>query len=259
MFQKFIEGRIVGRTDYTDTLFSLRFEADLGNFIAGQFCRVGLRLPALANLPAGDDVVMRAYSLVNAPTERPFEIILSKVDAAMGGVLSPHLHALDVGASLCVSPRTNGYFSMPEVPDAKVLWGLCTGTAIGPYLSFLKTDAPWKKFERIVFVHAVRTAAELTYREQIERIARAHPTQFQYIPFVSREDVAHAMRGRIPAAIIDGSLEARAGLALAADSAHCMLCGNPDMVRDTSAVLHARGMRKHRPKFPGHITVEAYW
>ena len=258
MSQKFIEARVVGRTDHTATLFSLQFEADLDAFTAGQFCRVGLPLP-LADASAGEEIVMRAYSLVNAPDERPHEIILSKVEVAQGGVLSPHLHQLKVGDRLCVSPRSNGFFSMPEVPDAEVLWGLSTGTAIGPYLSFMKTAMLWNKFERVVFVHAVRTAAELTYRDQIDAIARQHPARFQYIPFVSREPHPGAMRGRIPAAIADGSLERKANTALLVETAHCMLCGNPEMVADTVAVLKARGLRKHRPKHPGHITVEAYW
>jgi ferredoxin/flavodoxin---NADP+ reductase len=257
MSAKFIEARVVGRIDYTPSLFSLQFDAALDTFTAGQFCRVGLRLPLVSG--ADDDVVMRAYSLVNAPDERPYEIILTKVEASAGGVLSPYLHELKIGDVLCASPRTNGFFTMPEVPAAKVLWGLSTGTAIGPYLSFMKTDAPWQKFERIVFVHAVRMAAELTYAEHIHAIAQRYGARFRYIPFVSRETVAGAMHGRIPAAIIDGSLEARAGIALTADTAHCMLCGNPDMVSDTMAVLQARGLRKHRPKHAGQITVEAYW
>jgi ferredoxin/flavodoxin---NADP+ reductase len=256
MSQKFIEARVVGRTDYTSTLFSLQFQAELDAFTAGQFCRVGLLLPDVAS---DEHLVMRPYSLVNAPDERPHEIILNKVESAAGGVLSPHLHALKVGDGLRVSPRTHGFFTMPDVPDAQVLWGLSTGTAIGPYLSFMKTDAPWKKFERIVFVHAVRTAAELTYRGQIDAIAQQYGKRFQYIPFVSREVFPGAIHGRIPVAITDGSLEGRAGIALTAETAHCMLCGNPEMVKDTMTVLQARGLRKHRPKQAGQLTVEAYW
>lgn len=255
MSQKFIEGRIKGRTDYTRLLFSLQFEAPLEGFVAGQFCRVGLKLPTAR----GEELVMRPYSLVNAPGELPWEIILTVVAPEAGGILTPALHALKVGDPICVGPRTNGFFSMPEVPDAGVLWALSTGTAIGPFLSFMKTDAPWKKFRRIVLVHAVRTAPELTYRNQIDAIARAHPDVFQYIPFVSRETVPGALSGRIPTAILDGTLEARTGIALTAETAHCMLCGNPEMVSDTIAVLEARGMRKHRRKEPGHITTEAYW
>lgn len=255
MSVKFIEGRIVGRKNYTDSLFSLQFDAPLESFVAGQFCRVGLPLIT----EKGEEIVMRPYSLVNAPHERPFEIVLIEVAKAAGGVLTPELAKLGVGDALCVAPRANGFFSIPEVPAAEVLWGLSTGTAIGPYLSFMKTEAPWSKFKKIVFVHAVRTAAELTYRDQIDAIARAHPNQFQYIPFVSREDHAGAIRGRIPNAIADGSLEARAGLALTAENSHCMLCGNPDMVVETTALLEARGLRKHKRKEAGHITTEAYW
>lgn len=255
MAQKFIEGRIVGRTDHTDSLFSLQFEAAIEPFVAGQFCRVGLEL----DTEKGREIVMRPYSLVNAASERPYEIVLIKVARDAGGILTPALHEAKVGDSLYVAPRANGFFSMPEVPDADVLWGLSTGTAIGPYLSFMKGTEAWKKFRKIVFVHAVRTSAELTYRDQIAAIAAAHPEQFQYIPFVSREDFPGAIRGRIPGAIADGTLEARAGIKLTPETAHCMLCGNPDMVTDTTAILESRGLRKHKRKDPGHITTEAYW
>lgn len=255
MSQKFIEGRVVGRKDHTSTLFSLQFEAPLAGFIAGQYCQVGLKLPG----NDGETLVMRPYSLVNAPHERPFEIVLTEVPTALGGVLTPALHRLHVGDAVYVSPLAYGFFSMPEVPNADVLWGLATGTANGALLSCLKTDAPWQKFRQVVLVHAVRTAAELTYRDQVDAIARAHPGRFQYLPFVSREEHKGAMRGRIPIAITDGSLEARAGLALDLETAHCMICGNPEMVADTLQALKARGLKKHRRKEAGQITTEAYW
>lgn len=255
MSQKFIEGRVVGRKDHTSTLFSLQFDAPLAGFIAGQYCQVGLKLAG----SEGETLVMRPYSLVNAPQERPFEIVLTEVPANLGGVLTPALHRLHIGDAVYVSPLAYGFFSMPEVPNADVLWGLATGTANGALLSCLKTDAPWQKFRQIVLVHAVRTAAELTYRDQVDAITRAHPGRFQYIPFVSREEHKGAMQGRIPSAITDGSLEARAGLALTRETAHCMICGNPEMVADTLEALKARGLKKHRRKEAGQITTEAYW
>ena len=59
--------------------------------------------------------------------------------------------------------------------------------------------------------------------------------------------------------IADGRLEARAGVALSPENAHAMLCGNPAMVEDTQKLLLTRGMRRHRRKEPGHVTVETYW
>jgi len=56
----------------------------------------------------------------------------------------------------------------------------------------------------------------------------------------------------------DGRLEAAAGARLN-ERAHVMLCGNPDMLRDAQAALAERGLRKHRRRTPGHITVESFW
>ena len=76
--------------------------------------------------------------------------------------------------------------------------------------------------------------------------------------FVSREDHPGSLAGRMPAAIRDGRLEA-AACAIAPARSQFMLCGNPDMVKDVTAVLAERGLRKHRRRAPGHITVENFW
>jgi ferredoxin--NADP+ reductase len=111
----------------------------------------------------------------------------------------------------------------------------------------------------VVLVHAVRHAADLSYGEVIAAIASARPGRFGFASFVSREAHRGALPGRIPEAIREGRLEARIGVPLTAANAHAMLCGNPDMIRDTQAVLEARGMRRHRRREPGHFTVETYW
>jgi len=108
-------------------------------------------------------------------------------------------------------------------------------------------------------VQAVREAAELAYRDTIEGIERERAGVFAFVPVVSREAHPGALPGRIPALIADGRLEARAGVPLTADNAHAMLCGNPAMVDDVQATLATRGMRRHRRREPGHVTVETYW
>jgi ferredoxin--NADP+ reductase len=76
---------------------------------------------------------------------------------------------------------------------------------------------------------------------------------------VSREAHQGSLSGRIPAAIRDGSLDAAAGLGIAPETSQVMLCGNPDMLKDAAAALAARGLRKHRRRSPGQITVESFW
>ena len=249
---KWVEGTVVGKRLWTERLCSLQVEAPEVTFAAGQFGRLALPAPP----GSGEDMIGRPYSFVNSPDAAPHEFYFITLP---DGPLTPRLAALEPGDKVWLLPRANGFFSVSEVPPAEVLWCLATGTGLGPFLSILRTVEPWEKFGRVVLVHAVRFAEELTYREVIAAIAATHPGAFTYIPVVSRGAHPDALPGRIPDLIGDGRLEARAGLPLAAENSHAMLCGNPAMVDDTQKVLEARGMRRHRRREPGHVTVETYW
>ena len=92
----------------------------------------------------------------------------------------------------------------------------------------------------------------------------AHGFRFYFTPLTgffstSREQVTGALHGRIPALLTDGELETSAECMLSAALSQVMLCGNPNMVKDTTVALAARGMKKHRRRDPGHITLENYW
>lgn len=245
---QWIEGKVVERIDWTDRLHSLRIEAAIEPFRAGQFTKLGLAI--------GGETVGRPYSIVSAPGDPLLEFYFSTVPE---GPLSPRLSQLKPGDAVYVAPRANGFLILDEVPPAIHLWLLATGTGLGPFLSILKTPEPWQRFQRVMLVHAARTAAELAYRRAIARVMEAEPKRFAYIPVISREEADYALSGRIPQAIADGRLEARAGLALDATLAHVMLCGNPAMVEDATAALAARGFRKHKRKEPGQISLETYW
>jgi ferredoxin/flavodoxin---NADP+ reductase len=237
-----LTGRVVENRRWTDSLFSLRVEGAPLRFQAGQFVRIALDIEG--------ERVARAFSFVNPPDEPTHEFYGVIVPQ---GPLSPRLAKLNAGDALHVAPNPAGFLVLSEVPDAETLWLISTGTGLAPFLSILRTDTLWKRFRNVVLVHAVRWANELTYRELIAK------TPARYVSFVSRETAAGSLAGRIPAAIADGRLEAAAGAKLTPESSHVMLCGNPDMLKDAQSALTARGLRKHRRRAPGHITVESFW
>jgi ferredoxin--NADP+ reductase len=245
MSENWLGARVVENRHWSETLFSLRVVGAGVRFQAGQFVRIAL------DIDDGHGVsrVARAFSFVNPPHDPVLEFYGVIVPQ---GPLSPRLARLSAGETLHVAPNPAGFLVLSEVPQAETLWLVATGTGIAPFLSILRTDEPWRRFRKVVLVHAVRQAQELTYREVIAS------TRAQYVTFVSREAHAGSLAGRIPAALRDGRLEAAAGVAIDARS-HFMLCGNPDMLRDTAAALAERGLRKHRRRTPGHITVESFW
>ncbi len=60
------------------------------------------------------------------------------------------------------------------------------------------------------------------------------------------------------ASLEEERLEQHAGVKPSAEDSHVMLCGNMGMIREVSAALEARGMRKNRKQEPGHYTTEKY-
>jgi ferredoxin/flavodoxin---NADP+ reductase len=243
-----IETKIESRRDWAPGLMSLTLDVAAAPFVPGQFVNLGL--------DRGGERIKRSYSLASAPGA-PSEVYLSLVP---GGELTPALFELVPGDRLWVDDRALGFFTLEHVPPAEHAWLLATGTGLGPFLAMLRSPSIWQRFARIVLVHGVRYVSHLGYAQELEHLAHARGGQLVYLPLVTREaPPAGGLAGRLPALIESGALERRVGLEFAASTDHVLLCGNPAMISESQAVLGARGLEKHRPRKPGHITIESYW
>lgn len=245
---EWVQGTVVENIHWTENLFSLRIDAPVEDFKAGQFTSLGLDI-------AGERIA-RPYSYLSAPGEQPIEFFFY---TAIEGVLSNAMVSLKPGDEIFVKREANGFFTLDEVPSSDTLWLLGTGTGIAPYFSMLKTKEPWQRFKRVVLVHAVRHSTDLRYQELIEELSLEYGDRFVFQAFVSREAVEGTIQGRIPEAIASGELERSTGIEISAETSQLMLCGNPDMVADTTEALKSRGLSKNRRRTPGQITVEKYW
>lgn len=244
---QWLTGEVIENYAWNQELFSLRVHTEPFAFIAGQFVRL--------RLEHDGGRVQRAYSLVNGPDDSILDFLVNRIH---DGLFSPLLHQLQPGQRIEVSQPPSGFFTLNEVPDGDSLWLIATGTGIGPYLSMLSTREPWQRFARIHLVHAVRYGADLAYQNKIMDWVALYPNQFTYQPIVSREDYPGALRGRIPALIESNQLQQAVGDTLT-NRAQVMLCGNPEMIRDTRALLDVMGLPKNLRRKPGNVTMEHYW
>ncbi|WP_423840768.1 ferredoxin--NADP reductase [Vibrio mytili] len=240
------------RIDWTKDVFSLRVSGASLSFKAGQFTKLAL-------LDDDGNPISRAYSIVNAPSEQ-FDWLEFLIVANPNGQLSPKLQNLKVGDGIYVGQTAHGDLVHDTIPkQAHDLWMLATGTGIGPFLALLDDINLLPHNEKIVLVHGVRYEKDLVYRYLIEQLQQRYEGRLQYIPIVSREAVANQLQGRIPDCISSGALANRADLPFSAQSSFVMLCGNPDMIKDTSTVLQEMGLEKYRTRKGGNIIYERYW
>lgn len=247
-----IEGKVLSRQDWSDKLFSLRIQADIGDFTAGQFIKLSQVID--------DKRVGRAYSLVNPPGTDYIEVLAVAVN---DGQLSPNLQALEVGDSIDVATKATGFMTLDELPtgehQGKHLWFIATGTAVGPFISMMATAEPWQTYEKVVLVYGVRQVEDLAYLELLKQFESNYPQQFKLVLSVTREPLAEAFKLRIPQLVLNGELESFVGFNINTQDSQVMLCGNPEMITDMQKILTDKGLVKNLRRAPGQITVEKYW
>ena len=229
--------RVLAVRHWTDTQFTFTTTRDRGlRFENGQFVMVGLAL--------GGRPLLRAYSIASANHEEHLEFLSIKVP---DGPLTSRLQHVRAGDEILVSRKPTGTLVLQDLTPGRRLYLLSTGTGAAPFMSLIKDPEVYERFERVVFVHGVRWAREgVVVRHQIDTL-RSHEIlgdavreRLLYYPAVTREP--HANRGRLTGLIESGRLGRDLGLpALDPAGDRVMVCGSPAMLRDTCALLDARG------------------
>lgn len=239
---------------WTDALFSFKTTrpADF-RFAAGHYARLGLQ--------SDGEMLWRAYSIVSAPHEDYLEYYGVVVP---GGAFTSILKNIKPGDAIWTDRHSFGFMTPDRFADGDDLWMLATGTGLGPFVSILRDTYVWRKFRRLFLVHCVRHADEFGYREHLLALKNAHPSEdaaLKIIECVTREAPAEPeqLSGRITTLLHEGRLEQAAGAPISVESSRIMLCGNPEMIEETRAILHQRGMRPCRRAQAGQFVTENYW
>lgn len=237
---------------WTDTLFSFTCTRDPAfRFENGQFTMVGLEVDGKP--------LLRAYSIASANYDEELEFFSIKVP---DGPLTSRLQHLQTGDTLLIGRKPTGTLIVDNLLPGRVLWLLSTGTGLAPFMSVIRDPSVYERFDQIVVTHTCRYIRELAYRDYITEVLPEHEflgeqvrEKLVYYPSVTREPFSNP--GRITDLIETGKLFADTGLpSFSAERDRIMLCGSSAMLRDTRALLDARGFAEGTQSVPGHYVVE---
>ncbi len=238
---------------WNDGLFSFRTTRDPGfRFLSGQFVMLGLEVDGRP--------LMRAYSIASPNWEEHMEFFSINVP---DGPLTSRLQHIRVGDRILLSRKPTGTLVLTDLKPGRHLYLLATGTGLAPFLSLIADPETYERFGKVVLVHGVRQVADLAYRDYLERELPEHEylgelvrERLVYIPAVTREPFP--TRGRITELISSGQLGRFADLPeLDPEHDRVMLCGSPQMLADTAALLDGRGFQvSPRTREPGDYVIE---
>lgn len=249
----FATERVLSVHHWNDTLFSFKTTRDPGlRFENGQFVMIGLQVE---NRP-----LVRAYSIASPNYEEHLEFFSIKVP---NGPLTSRLQHLKVNDEVLVSRKPTGTLVTHDLKPGKNLYFLSTGTGLAPFMSLIQDIEVYERFEKVVLIHGVRHVNELAYADFIEKdlpnnefFGEEVSNKLIYYPTVTREPFRN--QGRLTDLINSGKLFEDIGLPPldpAVDRA--MICGSPQMLTDTAALLDERGF-KVSPRIgePGDYVIE---
>lgn len=245
--------RVLSVHHWNDTLFSFKTTRDPAlRFRNGHFVMIGLEVDGRP--------LMRAYSIASANHDDYLEFFSIKV---RNGPLTSRLQHLKEGDAVLVSRKPVGTLVIDDLLPGKRLYLLASGTGLAPFLSIIKDPDTYDRFEQIVLVHGVRHVSELAYADFIahelpanEFLGELVREKLIYYPTVTRESFRN--QGRLTDLIESGKLFTDLGLPpLDPVLDRIMICGSPGLLKDTCAILNARGfvISPHVGE-PGHYVIE---
>jgi ferredoxin--NADP+ reductase len=249
----FATERVLSVHHWNDNLFSFKTTRDPGlRFENGQFVMIGLQLESRP--------LVRAYSIASPNYEEHLEFFSIKVP---NGPLTSRLQHLKVNDEVLVSRKPTGTLVIHDLKPGKNLYLLSTGTGLAPFMSVIQDIEAYDRFEKIVLIHGVRYVSELAYADFIEKelpnnefFGEFVREKLIYYPTVTREEFKN--QGRLTDLINSGKLFDDIGLPpLNPIDDRAMICGSPQMLADTAALLDARGF-KVSPRIgdPGDYVIE---
>ncbi|QCI27374.1 FAD-binding oxidoreductase [Buchnera aphidicola] len=247
---QWVNAEVINIKKWTSRLFSLILHAPISPFIAGQFAKLAVPINK-------KKYIKRVYSYVNSPKNKNLEFFITLIP---NGIMSNKLYNLKLKEKILISKESSGFFTINEIPKSEILWMFATGTAIGPFCSILQDGSELEKFKKIILIYAVKYSEELVYLPLIKKLKKKYHNKLIFQAITSQEKNKNSLTGRIPELLKKKIIEKKIGYEINSKNSHIMLCGNPNMVKDTQLILtQIYFLKKHLRRNPGHISSENYW
>jgi len=249
MSSNFLRAELIERVDFSEDLGMFKFrviDAPRPPFVPGQYATIGLE---------GDDgkIIWRPYSIVSSPYEEFLEFYIELVPH---GKLTPRIWKLKVGDWVWLRPRIVGKFTLNEETKKHLMVATVTGAA--PFISMIRTQIyeleMGKRNEphRFLLLHGASRSWELgIYKDELMNISKKFDWLI-YIPTVSRPWEDENWKGETGR--VDDIVRKYAdNFKFTFEDTTAYACGNPDMIKNVSAILK-------RAKFPeNRIKEEKYY
>lgn len=241
-WQGFKDFVIARREVASDNIVSLYLEAADGQALAphkpGQYVSIRVQMP-------DGRLVMRNYSLSNAPGAAHYRISVKREDApvedAPGGVFSNYLHdELQVGAQVALTPPCGEFtLELPEDADKPLVF-IAGGVGVTPILSMLQSALENSAVARpILFIQGALNGAVHAFADELHGLTARYSNLQAHVRYSDprpedRDSGHHDSEGFIDEALLENMVGGQ--------QAAYYFCGPQPMLAQVERILQERAV-----------------
>ena len=232
---KFFRARLIQREEFAADLWTARIDpGGAFKFVPGQYATLGIEKDGKR--------IERPYSIVSSPAEQEIEFFFELVPE---GALTPLLYRLQSGDELLMRKIPKGRFLLETHTGRSNHLLVSTVTGVAPFVSYVRTlHKEWKEgnfdgSHKLYLLNGASRPWEFGYLHELLRFAQEIP-RFTYVPTLSRPWDHGDWTGEMGRA--DDVLRKYADQwGLDAGNTIAYLCGHPEMIEHSKAILKRRG------------------
>ena len=192
-------------------------------FKAGQFISFEIAKPG------SPFMATRPYSIASPPNSS--DRLLLVLNLVAGGPGSTNLFNLRDGDSTQFKGPAGSFYLRDDHRDLLLV---ATGTGIAPFRSMVLAELEKPGSRQVQLVWGLRSQRDLYYQEEFADLSRAHP-RFSFVTALSRPEPGWTgVTGRVTT-YIETHIDAVKNVSV-------YLCGNGGMIKDVTAIIHAKGL-----------------
>ena len=190
-----------------------------GQFISFEVPKQGLPRP-----------VTRPNSIASPPSQRGRILLI--LNLVQGGPGSNYLFGLREGSRTVFKGPAGAFYLRDD--GARDLLFVATGTGIAPLYSMILAQLERASAQSVTLFWGLRSQRDLYLQEDLRALALAHP-KFSFVTTLSQPEPGWEGVGGRVTTLIEQRIPTVTNLAV-------YLCGGSGMIKDVTAVLHAKGL-----------------
>ncbi len=206
----------------------------LAYFSAGQYVSL--------ELPIGDSLLTRPYSLCSSPKEALEGRYQITVKTMKNGFAAEYMNThFTIGTKLDISAPA-GFFSYEPIRDAKKIVGIAGGSGIAPFLSMAKAIADGTEDFELTLLYGSRTEEEILFKEELDALEKTCEA-IRVIHVLSNEEKDGYLHGFITADLIDRERT---------EDSSVFVCGSAGMYDFIEGEVRKLGLKNRSVRFDAY-------